>query len=71
MEDMHFKIHITKVIDMCITEERGKIRKHYSDTLGKQTADYMDSYQPSQSDVLKLFGIIHDAAEQGKAIATI
>jgi len=61
MEDFHVKIHITKVIEMCITEERARIRKHYDNTLGKQTGDYMDSYVPVPSEVLKLFGIITEA----------
>jgi len=60
MEDFHVKIHITKVIEMCITEERARIREHYSNTLGKQTADYMDNYVPVPSEVLKLFGILTD-----------
>lgn len=45
---------------MCITEERARIREHYSNTLGKQTADYMDTYVPVPSEVLKLFGILTD-----------
>lgn len=55
MEDQYFQIPVKKVIELVLTEERAKIRKHYLDALGKPTADVMDSYIPTESDVLKMF----------------
>lgn len=55
MEDTEYiKIPLTKVIDLILTEERHKIRKHYNDTLGKATADHMDSYIIVDCELLKI-----------------
>jgi len=48
------KISFTKVIDLVLNEERMKIRKFYYDTLGKATADIMDSYVCTESEIMKL-----------------
>jgi len=42
-------------MEMVLQEERMKIKKFYSDTLGKATADYMDTYVPTESEVLAMF----------------
>lgn len=55
MEDMVFKVSFDKVMRLILDEERAKIRKHYMATFGQATADGMDSYVPTESEVLKLF----------------
>jgi len=54
MEEEYMKISFTKVIDLVLNEERMKIRKFYYDTLGKATADIMDSYVCTESEIMKL-----------------
>jgi hypothetical protein len=54
MEEEYMKISFTKVIDLVLNEERVKIRKFYYDTLGKATADIMDSYTPTDSQIMTL-----------------
>lgn len=49
------KIPMSKVIEIVLNEERQKIRKFFLDKLGKPTADMMDAYIPTDSEVLKLF----------------
>jgi len=55
MEDEYLKIPMTKVIDMILSEERAKIRRFYKDKLGDSTADLMDVYPVTESEILKLF----------------
>jgi len=55
MEEDYFKISFAKVMELVIKEERDKIRNYYLETLGKPTADYMDQYVPTESEILKLF----------------
>jgi len=55
MDEEYFKISISKVIEMVLSEERHKIRKFYMDTLGKATSDMMDTYVPSKSEILDMF----------------
>ena len=57
MEENFFKISMTKVLDLLLSEERLKIRKYYLDTLGKATSDLMDSYVPTESETMKLFTV--------------
>lgn len=52
-----FKVSFNKVMELVLTEERAKIRKFYSSTLGQATADAMDNYTPTESEVLKMFTI--------------
>jgi predicted protein tyrosine phosphatase len=54
MEEEYMKISFTKVIDLVLNEERVKIRKFYNDMLGKATADIMDSYVYTESEIIKL-----------------
>lgn len=54
MEEIEVKISLTKVLELALAEERNKIRKFYLDTLGKPTADIMDTYVPTESEILKL-----------------
>jgi hypothetical protein len=54
MEEEYFKISMSKVVEMIQAEELSKIRKFYLDKLGKATADILDSYIPTQSEVVKL-----------------
>ena len=55
MEDEYLKIPMTKVIDMILAEERAKIRRFYKDKVGDSTADLMDVYPVTESEILKLF----------------
>ncbi len=55
MEEEYMRIPVMKVIELALNEERQKIRRFYLDTLGKATADVMDTYKPTDSDILKLF----------------
>ena len=55
MEEEYMKISFNKVIELILQEERQKIRTFYLNKLGKQTADMMDSYTPTESETLKLF----------------
>ena len=57
MEENFFKISMTKVLDLLLSEERLKIRKYYLDTLGKATSDLMDSSVPTESETMKLFTV--------------
>jgi len=54
-EEQYYKISVPKVVELVLQEERDKIRKFYMDKLGKATADQMDSYLPTESNILKLF----------------
>lgn len=54
MEDHYIKLCLLDVINLILDEERQKIRKFYSDTLGKSTADAMDSYTPEDSALMKI-----------------
>lgn len=55
MEEKYMQISFEKVMELILNEERAKIRKFYMDTLGKPTADMMDSYKPTDSETMKLF----------------
>ena len=55
MEDITLHISLTKVIEMVLQEERMKIKKFYATQLGQPTADYMDQYVPTESEVLAMF----------------
>ena len=55
MEDEYLKISLNKVIEMILTEERQKIRRFYKDKLGDATADMMDGYLITESEILNLF----------------
>lgn len=55
MEEQYFKISYAKVMELVLQEERERIRRFYSDVLGKPTADQMDNYVPQPSEILKLF----------------
>lgn len=55
MEDQFFQISFSKVMELVLQEERQKIRNHFMKILGQATADQMDSYEPTESEVLKLF----------------
>lgn len=55
MEDITLHISLAKVIDMVLQEERMKIKHFYAKTLGQPTADYMDTYTHTDSEVLKMF----------------
>lgn len=55
MEDQFFKISFAKVMELVLQEERQKIRNHFLNILGKSTADQMDSYEITESNILKLF----------------
>lgn len=54
MEDGYVKICIYDFIDLILKEERSKVREFYMGTLGKATADVMDSYTPVESSMMKL-----------------
>lgn len=54
MDEEYMKISFSKVIEMVRKEERDNIRKFFLDKLGKATADQMDSYIPSESEIMKL-----------------
>lgn len=54
MEDKVFELSFNKVLDLLLKEERANIRKFYLDTLGKPTADMMDTYEPTESEILKI-----------------
>ena len=55
MEESYFKISFAKVLELVLNEERQKIKSFYMGVLGKPTADQMDSYVPTDSEILKLF----------------
>ena len=55
MEDQFFQISFSKVMELVLQEERQKIRNHFLKVLGAATADQMDSYEVTESEVLKLF----------------
>ncbi len=55
MEDQFFQISFAKVMELVLQEERQKIRNHFLKVLGAATADQMDSYEVTESEVLKLF----------------
>ena len=55
MEDEYLKISLNKVIEMILSEERQKIRRFYKDKVGDSTADLMDVYPVTESEILKLF----------------
>jgi len=55
MEEITLHVSLTKVIEMVLQEERMKIKKFYATSLGQQTADYMDTYVPTESEVLAMF----------------
>lgn len=54
MEEIEVKISLSKILELALVEERNKIRKFYLDTLGKPTADIMDTYVATESEILKL-----------------
>lgn len=54
MEDEYMKISFSKVVEMVRREEREAIRKFYLDKLGKATSDLLDSYIPTDSEIMKL-----------------
>ena len=55
MEEPMYSIPASKVMELVLIEERQKIRNHFTKVLGEATASQMDSYIPSESEVLKLF----------------
>ena len=55
MEEQMLQISFAKVMELVLQEERQKIRNHFLKILGAATADQMDSYVPTDSEVLKLF----------------
>lgn len=55
MEEPVYSIPVSKVMELVLMEERQKIRSHFQKILGDATASQMDSYVPSDSEVLKLF----------------
>lgn len=55
MEEPMYSIPVSKVFELVLNEERQKIRKYYLDVLGKATADIMDTYVPTESEIMKLF----------------
>ena len=55
MEEQYFKISFAKVMELVLQEERQKIRNHFMNILGKATADQMDSYPVTESEILKIF----------------
>ena len=55
MEELMYTIPVSKVLELTLNEERQKIRRHFLDTLGKATADVMDSYVVTESETLKSF----------------
>lgn len=59
MEETYFKISASKVIELAIEEERQKIRKFFLDTLGKATADQLDSYVPTESSIINMLNSIN------------
>lgn len=50
-----YSIPVSKVMELVLIEERQKIRNHFLKVLGAATADQMDSYEVTESEVLKLF----------------
>ena len=52
MEEMFVQISMSKIIDIILHERDEQIRKHYMDTLGKSTADLMDSFVAPPSHIL-------------------
>ena len=55
MEDQFFTISFSKVMELVLQEERQKIRNHFLKVLGEATASQMNDYEPTESEVLKLF----------------
>lgn len=55
MDEITLHVPLTKVMDLVLQEERMKIKKFYAQTLNQQTADYLDQYVPTESEVLKMF----------------
>jgi len=55
MEEPVYSIPVSKVMELVLMEERQKIRNYFQKILGEATAAQMDSYVPSESDVLQLF----------------
>jgi len=53
-EGMYVKVSFDKILELALQEERMKIKKHYLDVLGKPTADIMDTYVCTESEVMKL-----------------
>jgi len=51
---MYVKVSFDKILELALQEERMKIKKHYLDVLGKPTADIMDTYVCTESEVMKL-----------------
>jgi len=54
MEEQFFQISFIKVMELVLNEERQKIRKFIKEKLGDTTADFMDVYPITESEVLKL-----------------
>lgn len=54
MDEITVNISLDKLIQLALIEERQRIRKFYLDSLGKPTADIMDSYTPEESNILKI-----------------
>jgi hypothetical protein len=55
MDEKFFQISFEKVMKLVLQEERQKIRNFYMKALGEATASQMDSYEVTESEVLKLF----------------
>ena len=52
MEEMFVQISVSKIMDMALHERDEQIRKYYMDTLGKPTADLMDTFIAPPSHIL-------------------
>lgn len=55
MDDVMYSIPAAKVTELVLNEERQKIRNFLLSTYGKTTADCMDTYVPTESEIMKLF----------------
>ena len=55
MEELMYTIPASKVMDLVLNEERQKIRNFLLGSYGKTTADCMDTYVPTESEVMRLF----------------
>lgn len=55
MEELMYNIPASKVMDLVLNEERQKIRNFLLATYGKTTADCMDTYVPTESEIMRLF----------------
>ena len=55
MEELMYNIPASKVMDLVLNEERQKIRNFLLATYGKTTSDCMDTYVPTESEIMRLF----------------